>query len=120
MHASLRSIFSLGPHRAPHTPVLVLLDSTASTDTLEIQEILKPWVAWDEVSGVRAIEDALAPGALDALAPAQCELVVLVSDRPEIARTVALECQRRDVALCRLELPEAEARAALVPLVDAA
>lgn len=112
MNVLMRAIFNPRPDHAPETPVLVLLDPAARTDTSEIQQLLKPWVEWDAVSGVHAIDDALAPGALDALAPAQCELVVLVSDRPEIARTVAVECQRRNVALCRLELPTAETRAA--------
>ena len=111
MNVLMRAILNPRRDRAPETPVLVLLDPAARMDTSEVEKLLKPWVEWDAVSGVRAIDDALAPGALDALAPAQCELVVMVSDRPEIARTVALECQRRNVPLCRVKLPTAEARA---------
>ena len=111
MHSSLRSIFTTRGHRAPEQPVLVLVDSEAGTNTVEVTEMLQPLVAWDEVSGPHAIAAECRPGDLDSWASKHTDLVVLVSNRPQIARSVAQECQRRGIALCRLQLPAAAVEA---------
>jgi hypothetical protein len=107
MHSSLRSIFTTRGHRTPEQPVLVLVDSEANTNAVEVTEMLQSLVASEDVSGPHAIAAECAPGDLDRWAPRKCELVVLVSNRPHIARSVAQECQRRGIALCRLQVPVA-------------
>jgi siroheme synthase (precorrin-2 oxidase/ferrochelatase) len=88
--------------------VVVLVDPATDTDNQDIKQMLGSWFEWQAVSGPHAIADVCAPGDLDRWASRHCELVVLVTEQPEIARSVAQECQRRGIALCKLQLAPAE------------
>jgi SAM-dependent methyltransferase len=90
----MRSILNLWllPREA-RSRVAILIDTHTGVTPAEYLDLLHPWRSWLTVNAVLALTEPVAADGLEDWAPANCQAVVIVSERNDFVSAAQRECR---------------------------